>query len=138
MNDVKALMIEIYETYKYDWMNFKIDDEEVTYHHIIKEENGGKVTLDNGALLTSRAHEYLHMIERMDLDIYEMINKIFKDINDQKHAPTYKQRNVINLLLFEFETKNADKIIRKSHKLGKKRIEVATNKRLKLQLQKRR
>lgn len=90
MNDIKALMIEIYETYKYDWMNFKIDDEEVTYHHIIKEENGGKVTLDNGALLTSRAHEYLHMIERMDLDIYEMINKIFKNINDQKHAPTYE------------------------------------------------
>lgn len=133
MNDVKLEMIKIYKTYEYDWMNFKIIDEELTYHHIIKEENGGKVSLDNGALLTKRAHEYLHMIERMDLEIYEKINDILKDINTQKHEPNYRQREKINLLMLQFEIKNADKIVRKDKKLGKKRTAVATNMRLKSQ-----
>ena len=46
-------MKEIYNTYNKDWMGFKITEENpLTYHRIIKEEDGGNKTIDNGALLT--------------------------------------------------------------------------------------
>jgi len=126
MLEITKEMINIYKTYKIDWMNYIIIDNDITFHHIIKEENGGKKEFSNGALLTSRAHEYLHSIERNDIDIYNRINNIFISINKQKHAPSYKQREKIDLLLLEYEIKNADKIIKKKHKLGKKRVSVAT------------
>lgn len=134
MNEVKARMIKTFKTYDFDWMNYLINNEELTYHHIVKEEFGGKLTMDNGALLTSRAHEYLHLIERTDVIIYDRINEILKDINNQKHAPNYRQRKKIDLLLLEFEIKNADKIIKKNKKLGKKRVMMATNLRLESQM----
>ena len=109
MNDVTVEMIKIYGTYKFDWMNFKICRDDLTYHHIVKKENGGKLTIENGALLTKRAHEYLHSIERLDVDLYERINNVLKEI------------------------KYADKIIKKCKKLGKKRVMVATNRRIQSQ-----
>ena len=136
MNEIKLRMINIYKTYDFDWMNYAIINEELTYHHIVKEEYGGKVTLENGALLTPRAHEYLHLIERTDNIIYDKINEIFKQINEQRHAPSYKQRKKIDLLLLEFEIKNADKIIKKNKKLGKKRVMMATNLRIQSQISK--
>ena len=133
MNDVTVEMIKIYGTYKFDWMNYKICKDDLTYHHIIKKENGGKLTIENGALLTKRAHEYLHSIERLDVDLYERINNVLKEINDQKKSPSTNQREKINLLLLEFEIKYADKIIKKCKKLGKKRVMVATNRRIQSQ-----
>jgi len=74
MNNVKSEMIDIYKLGKYDWMNYKINEEDViTFHHIIKVEDGGEYIKENGALLTERAHEYLHYIERVDKKIYQSI-----------------------------------------------------------------
>ena len=131
--NLKQEMIKIYETYEYDWMNYLIVDD-LTYHHIKKEENGGEKTLDNGALLTHRAHNYLHFIENYDKDIYSRINEILKNINSQLHKPNYRQTKKIDLLLLEFEIKYADKIIKGKKKLGKKKIKMATNIRKKEQL----
>jgi len=135
MNDIVTLMIKMYETYEYDWMNYKIDNEDVTFHHILKEELGGKYTIDNGALLTKRAHEYLHLIERFDVDIYEKINNVLKDINTQEHAPNYKQKKKIDLLLLEFEIKYASEFIKLKKMSNKKKTTIATNNRLQSQKQ---
>ena len=82
-------MKEIYNTQYKDWMGFKITKENpLTYHHIIKEEDGGSKTIDNGALLTKLAHSYLHMIEIYDESLYIMLNTILKRINDSKTKPT--------------------------------------------------
>ena len=126
-------LIKIYDTYEYDWMNYKIFNNDITYHHVIKEENGGELSLGNGALLTTRAHEYLHFIERTNIDIYDEINEIFKQIIIQKHAPTYKQRKKIDLLLLKFELENYNDIIKKSNKSVQKRIKMATNLRIQSQ-----
>ena len=66
----------------------------------VKAENGGKITIDNSALLTQRAHNYLHLIERIDIDIYNRINAVLKEINENKSEPTIIQRKkiLINLL----------------------------------------
>ena len=134
MKDLKSEMIKIYETYEYDWMNYAIIDEELTYHHIVKKEDGGKLTFSNGALLTARAHKYLHLIEVYDLEIYIKINKIFKAINNQKNKPNRNQKRIINLLLLEFEIKNAHKIIKKKKQTATKKKKMATNLRLKSQM----
>ena len=134
MDKITEQMMEIYNTYTMDWMDYIIINNNLTYHHIIKKENGGKRTIDNGALLTDRAHEYLHTIERLDVDIYNRINKIFKEINGSKKEPTKTQRRLIDLLLCEFELKNADKLIPKKERKGNKKILAAYQKRVNSQL----
>lgn len=125
MKHTKIAMINIYKTYEYDWMNFLINND-LTYHHIKKEEDGGLYTIENGALLTDRAHAYLHRIERVDYEIYKEINKVFKQINIQRDEPNDSQKLKIQLLLLKYELKNADKLIKRKEKLGKNRRYVAT------------
>ena len=133
MKKVKNKMIEIFNTYQYDWMNFLIKDNDLTYHHIVKAENGGKRTIDNGALLTNRAHVYLHMMENIDKESYEKLNEIFKEINNQKKPLTYYQRDKIQLLLLKYEIKNINRIVKRKEKLGKHKTYVAVARRIKSQ-----
>lgn len=129
MNELKNKIIDIYNIYDYDWMGYKIDND-LTYHHIIKKEDGGLITLDNGVLLTDRAHIYLHKIERIDKEIYIKINKIFKEINDNKLPINNKQKAKIHLLMLIFEIKNADRLIKKKEGFGKVRKKEAINRRI--------
>ncbi len=104
MDKVKQEMLKIYHpTSELDWMNYKLVRKEITYHHIIKRCNSGKRIIDNGALLMPVAHQYLHLIEYTDIDVYNAINKIFSGINYQGFEPTPGQREVIEYLLREFE-----------------------------------
>lgn len=97
-------MIRIYQPISgFDWMNYRLVKRELTYHHIKKRENGGKETIDNGAILMPTPHEYLHIIECKDEETYIAINKIFKAINSQREEPTYDQREIIEYLLEDFE-----------------------------------
>lgn len=87
-----------------DWMNYRIvRKQDLSFHHIVKKEHGGKATIDNGALLTINAHNYLHIIEQKDITTYAYINKMFEIINKQLHEPNQDQRFVIEYLLKEFE-----------------------------------
>ena len=87
-----------------DWMNYRITrKQDLSFHHIVKKEHGGKATIDNGALLTINAHNYLHIIEQKDITTYAYINKMFEIINKQLHEPNPDQRFVIEYLLKEFE-----------------------------------
>ena len=52
MNKIKEEMIKIYNTYTLDLMDYYVEGNDLTYHHIVKAENGGKITIDNGDLLT--------------------------------------------------------------------------------------
>ncbi len=134
MNEVREKMLKKFNPIDLDWMNYLIVDNDLTFHHIKKAELGGKCTINNGALLTTRAHQYLHMIERIDIEIYNRINKVFKEINDNKQSPTDIQREKIELLLLEFEIKNVDKIIKKKENLGKRRTLVAHQRRIDSQI----
>ena len=112
-------MKEIYNTQYKDWMGFKITKENpLTYHHIIKEEDGGNKTLDNGALLTKLAHSYLHMIEIYDESLYIMLNTILKRINDSKTKPTKDDYyEIINI--FEIFEEKYNKELCKNIKMKK-------------------
>lgn len=105
MKSVTRELIEIYRQRKIDWMGYDIRSiNDLTYHHIIKREHGGPFTLDNGALLRGdTSHEYLHIIEHKDLDMYVYINKILQEINDQRYKPTKEQLLQIRDVLLQFE-----------------------------------
>ena len=104
MNSIKKEMLKIYKPISgLDWLNYRLVKKDLTYHHILKKSDGGKETIDNGALLMPISHQYLHLIECKDIETYNAINKLFSYINMQKHEPTIQQRVYIEYLLNEFE-----------------------------------
>jgi len=105
MKKITQEMLKIYEpTSNLDWLNYKLVRKDLTFHHIQKQCDKGKSTIDNGALLMPVAHQYLHLIECKDIETYIAINKLFKFINEQKCEPTREQREIIEYLLREFES----------------------------------
>ena len=104
MKQITKDMLKIYKPYSnLDWMNYKLVRSDMTAHHILKREHGGRLEMDNIALLRSISHQYLHLIECKDIGTYNAINKMFKFINQQRHEPTQEQREIIEYLLKEFE-----------------------------------
>lgn len=105
MRKIVIEMLKIYQPLSnLDWLNYKIvQNSELTYHHIVKKCDGGKKTISNGAILLPTTHQYLHLIEHMDLDTYITINNLFKEINAQKQEPTMTQRYVLEEILEKFE-----------------------------------
>lgn len=97
-------MLKIYRPLSgLDWMNYRLVRKDVTFHHIVKRENGGKMAIDNGAILMPIAHQYLHIIECKDIETYNAINKVLKYVNEQGYEPTGEQRDIIEYMLKEFE-----------------------------------
>ena len=105
MRWIRKLKQEMLKTYQsdLDWMNYRLVKKDVTQHHILKREHGGRLEWGNIALLMPTAHQYLHLIECKDIDTYIALNKMFKIINSQMDAPTDAQREIVEYLLCEFE-----------------------------------
>lgn len=108
MKAITREMLKIYQPISHlDWMNYRIvRKSELTYHHIQKRCDGGKETIWNGALLLPLSHNYLHIIESRELKIYIAINEIFRFVNNQRKEPTIEQREIIEYLLRDFESKH--------------------------------
>lgn len=104
MRKITREVLKIYKPISgLDWMNYKIVRKDMTAHHIIKAEHGGKLEIGNIAPLMPVAHSYLHLIECKDIKTYDAINEIFKIVSDQMYEPTREQREIIECLLQEFE-----------------------------------
>lgn len=104
MRKITIEMLKIYIPYSnLDWMNYKLIKNDLTYHHIVKKEDKGKTEISNGAILMPVAHQYLHLIECLDIDTYIALNNLFKIVNTQGYEPTREQRELIEYLLKEFE-----------------------------------
>lgn len=109
MKAITREMLKIYKPYSdLDWMNYKLVKKDLTFHHIKKKEDGGEQSIENGALLMSVAHQYLHIIEYKDFDTYVSINKMFEIINKQLSEPSKEQREIIEYLLRQFEKDHID------------------------------
>lgn len=104
-------MIKYYYPYSgLDWLNYKIKDMEyfsdLTYHHIVPRRLHAKRDIDNGAILSGISHQYLHLIEKIEIATFDDLNKILKDINTQKREPYQYQREDIENLFQEFEERH--------------------------------
>ena len=105
MKKITREMLKIYKPISgMDWLNYKIvNKEDMTFHHIKKRCDGGKMKINNGALLLPSSHRFLHLIEFKDIDTYIAINKIFKFVNQQNEEPNLEQRQILDYLLSQFE-----------------------------------
>lgn len=106
MKPITNVMINEWGVKKICWMGYKVSKENpFTYHHLVKKEHGGKESLENGAILTDIAHRYLHIIESRDKELYEYINNVLWQINEQGFTALPRQLLAIDYLLKEFEKK---------------------------------
>ena len=82
MRDILEDMIYIYQSKDIDWMGFKVtEDNPYTYHHIVEKRDGGKYDIENGAILTKKAHEYLNYLDLYSPEAYGEYQKMFRYIN---------------------------------------------------------
>lgn len=89
----------------FDFMGYSLQHhDKYTYHHlIIPARKGGPDTTWNGAVLCGKtAHEYLHRIEGVDLDIFNLITSEMVDMKIKGFLDAKNLRK-INDLLTNFE-----------------------------------
>lgn len=105
VQEVRGKMVEIFGANC--WMGYKLDKKNpFTYHHILEARRGGKVTIDNGALLTYWAHHDLNQMEEHDKGLYIALNTLFKELNKTKKPPTREHFKEVNGILL-----HADRVI---------------------------
>lgn len=133
MRDVTKLMIAKYKLLelKYDFMGYEFDKEkDLSFHHLIVPKRICKVqrlTEDgylewNGAILTMKtAHQYLHVIERYDKDMFNAITLQMIDENIKGYLDTNNIKYIDDVLqCFEREysgarTKHGDPLIKEEY-----------------------
>lgn len=91
---------------RYDMMGYTIDSiEDLSYHHLLVPKRfGGPESFWNGAILNrTTAHDYLHMIEKIEPDMFYAITK---ELNEEKKAKAIRLENLkrIREVLLEFES----------------------------------
>ena len=111
MKEITKLFVNKYRITKigYDFMGYKfVSPTDLSYHHLILERvKGGDESLENGCVLVRKtAHDYIHIIEKYDKDIF---NKITEEIiKEKEYGINIKNIEVINDLLLFFEDKHQD------------------------------
>lgn len=127
MKSITNLMINEWKMKNICWMGYKVSkDNPYTFHHLKKREHGGKEEIKNGAILTDIAHRLLNIVESRDIELYEYINNVLKQINEQGFAPLERQLLAIDYILRIFEekygkerTKSGKILLRKEYKEGR-------------------
>lgn len=110
MNEEIKEMINIYNTFKYDWMGDEIKTTlDLTRHHIIKKEKNVENSIDNYALLTTNSHHLIHYLEVNYNKEYNLINKLLLELNQSHQEPTNeyysKMNNIIKVLKKDIKNK---------------------------------
>ena len=102
MGRIIKKMIDIFQPMGTDWMNFALSRRNpYNYHHIVERRNGGDISVDNGAILTRRAHTLLHLLETACPEAYNDLQNVFVQINLSKRPPTDEIIREIDEILFK-------------------------------------
>ena len=109
MSDTLKIMLRLWKVETMDWLGYD-NLERYSYHHIKKKSDGGKTTIENGAILHQSSHQYLHTIEFYDLERYIFLNNILKAINKQRSMPSIEQLKEIKLVLLGFQNEFENKL----------------------------
>lgn len=134
MRDITKLMIYKYNLDKlgFDFMGYEFKKEdELSFHHLIvpkrlcaykKIEDDGYTEANGSILVQNTSHNYLHIIERYDRELF---NGITNEMIEQKYKGTVSMENIkrINALLDYFEkeyanikAKNGKELIKEKYK----------------------
>ena len=123
MKQIVKDMIKIYKIDKlgFDFCGYSLQKGDIyTYHHnIIARRNGGPETISNGAILCGKtSHQYLHLIEAKDYDMFSAITSEMIDENIKGYLDMDNLRYILDVLhCFEREyllakRKNGDYLIK--------------------------
>lgn len=101
MNTVLCQLIRIFKQKNIDWMGYKVSrNNPYTYHHILERRYGGKLTIDNGAILTRQAHDHLNYLEAYVPEAYNDWNNLFKYFNAKKAPLTKEDYELIKMVTY--------------------------------------
>lgn len=106
MKEIVNLMVNEFNILEagIDFMGYRITDRrKLSFHHLItSKKDGGKETIENGAILLRDPHDYLHIIEKSDKKIYRAIREqmIIENMKRQIYMPSIEK---IDELLREYE-----------------------------------
>lgn len=130
MKTVTREMVRLYNLRKlgYDFMGYNIHNvEKLSFHHLIvpKRECKSQGLGDgyykwNGAILVQEtSHDYLHIIERTDRDMFLEITKLMIEQNKNEKLDLESLRRIREVLLM-FEREHAQDTTSKGKKLIKR------------------
>lgn len=115
MKPITREMVRIFELKKlgYDFMGYNIHNiDKISFHHLVVPKRDCKIKglgdgylFWNGAILVQEtSHDYLHIIERIDRDMFLEITKLMieQNKNEKLDLESLKQIRAI-LLAFEYE-----------------------------------
>lgn len=118
---VREEMIRLYQLKKlgFDFMGYTFSNKgQLSYHHlIVPKKYGGKSTIENGAILRQNtSHDYLHKIEPIDREIFELITNRMIEMNRNGKLDVENLRIIRDLLLYferehDHDTLNSGKLL---------------------------
>ncbi len=112
MKTITRLMINEFKIDQlgYDFMGYSINKQNASYHHLIMPRRlHGPMNRENGAILNGlTAHPYLHRIEAIDLEIFNLITSEMVDENIKGRIDIENLRKINDLLLFFEKEHSAD------------------------------
>jgi hypothetical protein len=133
MREITKLMIAKYKLLelKYDFMGYEFNKEkELSFHHLIvpkrickieRLENDGYYETNGSILVRKSSHNYIHLIERYDPDMFSYITSEMIDENVKGYIDI-KNINAIDDVLRQFEreycgkrTKHGDPLIKEEY-----------------------
>lgn len=103
---MKAITREMVKMYKINKLGFDFagytynNSRELSFHHlVIANRDGGLVTIDNGAILKQKtSHDYIHIIEMYDPEIFYLITSEMIDENIKGYLDIKNLRKIRDLL----------------------------------------
>jgi hypothetical protein len=85
MKHITEQMIRMYKLKELgiDFMGYEFHKNDASFHHlIVPKRKGGPETIQNGAILMqSTSHNYLHLTEQVDFEIFSFITSEMIDMN---------------------------------------------------------
>lgn len=90
----------------------------LTYHHIVMKKDGGRATIENGALLSNENHEWFH---RQPKKAQDEMNEMFQEL---KRKIDYDKCSVefVDEIKYPFEMRFAEMSVDKKGNLKAKRL----------------
>lgn len=115
MNEEILEMMNIYNTFNFDWMGDEIKTpSDLTRHHITKKQQNGEDSINNYALLTTNSHHLIHYLEVNYNKEYNLINKLLLELNKSKKEPTeeylLEMRNILKSVRKDIKNKRRKRI----------------------------
>lgn len=120
MKEVTREMIKMYniKKLKYDFMGYTFNNiNELSFHHLIvpkrdckKQGLGNGLLIWNGAILKqTTSHDYLHLIERLDREMFLRITKYMIEENTNRKIDIDNLKRIREILLLFEETYEKEK-----------------------------